>query len=54
MGKHSGERIKGRLKEAAGSVTDNNELRQEGQKDQTKADAKKGWDKAKDTLDPNK
>lgn len=54
MGDHTGERAKGRLKEAAGSLTDNNDMRREGQADQTKADAKKGFDKVKDTLDPNK
>jgi uncharacterized protein YjbJ (UPF0337 family) len=46
--------VKGRIKEAAGSLTDNKELRQEGKADQKvgKAkqvgEAKKALDKAKD------
>jgi uncharacterized protein YjbJ (UPF0337 family) len=54
MGDHKGERAKGRIKEAAGSLTDNNELRREGAKDQDKADVKKTWDKAKDAVNPDK
>ena len=46
---------KGRLKEAAGSLTDNDELRREGKTDQAKSSVKdkvdKVADKAKDALD---
>lgn len=54
MADHKGERAKGRMKEAAGSLTDNDELRREGAKDQNKADLKKGWDKVKEAVDPDK
>ncbi len=46
---------KGRLKEAAGSLTGDDDLKGEGQDDRRKADAKetidKASDKAKDALD---
>jgi uncharacterized protein YjbJ (UPF0337 family) len=54
MGDHKGERTKGRVKEAAGSLTDNDDMRREGVKDQDKADMKKGWDKVKDAVNPDK
>lgn len=46
--------VKGRIKEAAGALTDNNKLRQEGKTDQVAgkakqvASAQKALDKAKD------
>jgi uncharacterized protein YjbJ (UPF0337 family) len=47
--------IKGRAKEAAGSVTDDDDLKREGRNDQRAADLKKGveraGDKAKDAID---
>jgi len=42
------EDLKGRAKEAAGSATDNDDLRREGKVDQTSAKAK---DKAEDAVD---
>ena len=48
--KHKGKEMKGRTKEAAGSMTDREDLRQEGEAEQTEAKAKRGWDKVKDTL----
>jgi uncharacterized protein YjbJ (UPF0337 family) len=49
---------KGRAKEAAGSLTDNDELRREGKGDQAKSSVKdkvdKVADKAKDALDGDK
>jgi uncharacterized protein YjbJ (UPF0337 family) len=46
---------KGRLKEAAGSLTDDDELKREGKVDRAEGEAKKTVDKAadkvKDTLD---
>ena len=43
-----GEDLKGRAKEAAGSLTDNDDLRREGKVDQTSAKVK---DKAEDAVD---
>ena len=49
--------IKGRAKEAAGAVTDDNKLRREGKVDQaagkTKQTVEKVVDKAKDTVQGN-
>ena len=46
---------KGKLKEAAGDLTDNDDLKREGQVDQAKGNVKDGIDeasdKAKDALD---
>ena len=46
---------KGRLKEAAGSLTDDDELKREGKADRAEGEAKEAVDKAadkvKDTLD---
>ena len=48
------DKVKGRAKEAAGAVTDDDELRREGKIDQaagkTKETIEKGVDKAKETL----
>ena len=60
--KHTGEKIAGKAKEAAGKVTDNEKLENEGRLDQTKADLKESGehlkegfenagDRAKDALD---
>ena len=49
--------LKGRVKEAAGAVTDDNELRREGKVDQaagkTKQAFEKAVDKVKDAFDGN-
>lgn len=50
-----GEEIKGRVKEAAGAMTNNNRLRREGKMDQaagkTKQAVNKAIDKTKDALE---
>ena len=47
--------LKGRVKEAAGAITDNDKLRREGKVDQAKGKVKravdKAADKAKDAID---
>ncbi len=47
--------MKGRAKEAVGSITDDDEMRREGRNDQRAADLKKGveraGEKAKDAID---
>jgi len=40
--------LKGRAKEAAGAITDNNKLRREGKVDQAKGKVKQAVDKAAD------
>lgn len=45
------EDLTGRAKEAAGSVADNDELRDEGRADQAKAGVKDKFQDAKDKLD---
>ncbi|CAN5565801.1 hypothetical protein BH10ACT11_BH10ACT11_09440 [soil metagenome] len=42
---------KGRVKEAAGDVTGNDDLKDEGKKDQAAGKVKEGVDKVKDTAD---
>jgi uncharacterized protein YjbJ (UPF0337 family) len=42
--------IKGRVKEAAGAMTDDDRLRQEGQVDQAKGKVKQSIDKAADKV----
>ena len=42
--------VKGRIKEAAGALTGNDELRQEGQTDQAVGKAKQAVQKAADTV----
>lgn len=48
MDDHKGEEFKGRMKEAAGAVTDDSDLKREGQADQASAKVKRGIDKAAD------
>lgn len=48
--KHAAEKLKGKAKEATGTVTGNDDLRAEGQADQAEAQAKHAADKAKDTV----
>ena len=45
------EELKGRAKEAAGSVTDDDELRNEGRADQAESSVKQAGEKAKDAAD---
>lgn len=42
--------LKGRAKEAAGAITDNDQLRKEGKMDQTAGKVKQAADKAVDTV----
>jgi uncharacterized protein YjbJ (UPF0337 family) len=55
---HKAEDMKGRLKEAAGDITGDKDLQQEGKMDQASAATKKtiddAADKVKDFIDPNK
>lgn len=44
---------KGRAKEAAGAVTDDEELRQEGKDDQAKSSIKDAVDSVKDAVTPD-
>ena len=46
--KHAGEEAVGKVKEATGKVTGNEELEARGQADQAKADVKQAGDHAKD------
>lgn len=48
---HNTDKVKGRVKEAAGALTDNDELKNDGKRDQTAASAKQAVDKAKDKVD---
>ncbi len=48
--KNAAEDLTGKAKEAAGKVTDNEQLQAEGQGDQTKADAKKAGEDIKDVF----
>lgn len=48
--KHQGEELGGKAKEAAGKLTDNEELEAEGRVDQTKANLKQAGDEAKDAI----
>jgi uncharacterized protein YjbJ (UPF0337 family) len=45
-----GDEVKGRIKEAAGAITDNDKLRREGKVDQAKGKVKQSIDKAADKL----
>lgn len=49
--KHKAEEWKGRAKEAAGDLTDDEELKREGQADEFSAKAKKKVDQAKDKVE---
>jgi uncharacterized protein YjbJ (UPF0337 family) len=48
--KNTGEKIKGKAKEAAGSATGDEKLRHEGRADQTEADVKQAAEKVKDAF----
>ena len=58
MSGHKGEEMKGRLKEAAGDVTGDKDLRREGKLDQASAATKSAIDdvaeKAKSVINPKK
>jgi uncharacterized protein YjbJ (UPF0337 family) len=47
---HKVTEVKGKLKEAAGHVTDDPDLKAEGQADQAKGNIKQAGDKVKDTV----
>ena len=47
---NKGEELGGKAKEAAGKLTDNEELEAEGKADQAKANLKQAGEKAKDAL----
>jgi uncharacterized protein YjbJ (UPF0337 family) len=48
--RNSAEKAKGKAKETAGSATGNDDLREEGRADQSKADLKQAGEKAKDAF----
>ena len=48
--KNAAQDLIGKAKEAAGKVTDNEELHAEGKADQTRADAKKAGENVKDVV----
>ena len=48
---HKGEEIKGRVKEAAGTLTDNERLEREGKVDQAAAKVKRAAEKAKNAVE---
>ena len=48
--RNKGQDLKGRAKEAAGAATDDDELKAEGQTDQTKAGVKDKLDDAEDKI----
>lgn len=48
--KHQGEELGGKAKEAAGKLTDNEELEEEGRADQAKANLKQAGDNVKDAF----
>jgi len=50
MDDHKGEDLKGRLKEAAGDITGDTDLKREGQIDQASAATKKAIDDVADAL----
>ena len=58
MTEHKGEELKGRVKEAAGDLTDNEDLQREGKVDQGSAKVKNAVgdvaDKIKDAVNPNR
>jgi len=43
--------IKGRVKEAAGALTDNDDLKREGKNDRAAASVKEGLDKVRDKIE---
>ncbi|MDR3686263.1 MAG: CsbD family protein [Coriobacteriia bacterium] len=50
MDSHTGEDVKGRVKEAAGDITGDADLKREGQIDQASAATKKAIDDVADTI----
>jgi uncharacterized protein YjbJ (UPF0337 family) len=50
MSEHTGEDLKGRVKEAVGDITDDKGLKLEGKVDQASAATKKTFDSAADKL----
>lgn len=58
MGDHDGERMKGRIKEAAGDLTGDKGLQREGKVDQGSANVKEtvgdAADKVKETVNPKR
>jgi len=50
MNDHKGEEMKGRVKEAAGDLTDNKDLKREGQIDRGSAATKQAADKTVDKV----
>ena len=58
MTEHKGEELKGRVKEAAGDLTDNESLQREGKVDQGSAKVKNAVgdvaDKVKDAVNPDR
>ena len=58
MSDHKGEELKGQMKEAAGDLTGDKDLKKQGKADQRSAAAKKTVDdvadKMKDVIDPKK
>ncbi len=50
MAEHKGEEFKGRAKEAAGNLSDDEELEREGKADQASASAKEKFGKATDKV----
>jgi len=48
--RNAGEKVKGKAKEAAGSATGDEDLRQEGRAEQTEADVKQAGEKVKDAF----
>jgi uncharacterized protein YjbJ (UPF0337 family) len=58
MSDHKGEELEGRMKEAAGDLTGDKDLKKQGQADQRSAAAKRTIDdvadKMKDIVDPKK
>jgi uncharacterized protein YjbJ (UPF0337 family) len=48
--KNTAQRVKGKVKEAAGEVTGNDDLRHEGRADQTKGNLKQAGEKLRDAI----
>jgi uncharacterized protein YjbJ (UPF0337 family) len=48
---HQADDVKGRIKEATGALTDNDDLKREGKRDQAASTAKKVVDKAGDKVE---
>ena len=48
--KNTAQRVKGKVKEAAGAATGDNQLRRKGKNDQTKGNLKQAGEKVKDAV----